>query len=365
MELGIIGLSKSGKTTVFNALTRGHSQALAKGRTPKASVGIAKVPDLRLTTLVEMFVPERVVEAEVSYTDIPSAPEGLGKSSSIGGEYLGALQRVDALIHVTRDFDNPSVPHIESSVDPYRDVETMDLELAISDLAILERRADRLATEFKGARAQERERIRVETQLIERLKDALAKGTPVRQQELSDEDRRMIRGYQFLTAKPFLILFNVDESKLAQMPSIEEEMSHRLEAPLVGCAAVCGSLEAELVQMDKAEELEFRQSLAAGESGASKVVQLSYGLVGLSTFFTVGQDEVKAWSIPVDISAAKAAGTIHSDIERGFIRAEVIAYQTLIECGSLTEARRRGVLRAEGRNYSVQDGDVINFLFNV
>ena len=175
----------------------------------------------------------------------------------------------------------------------------------------------------------------------------------------------MIRGYQFLTAKPLLILLNVDESKLAQVPSIEEEMSRRLEAPLVGCAAVCGSLEAELMQMDKAEELEFRQSLGAGESGASKVVQLSYGLVGLSTFFTVGQDEVKAWSIPVDISAAKAAGTIHSDIERGFIRAEVIAYQTLIKCGSLTEARRRGVLRAEGRNYSVQDGDVINFLFNV
>jgi hypothetical protein len=312
-----------------------------------------------------MFVPERVVEAEVSYTDIPSTPEGLGKSTGIGGEYLGALQRMDALIHVTRDFDNPSVPHVESSVDPYRDVETMELELAMSDLAILERRADRLTTEFKGARAQERERIRVETQLIERLKDSLAKGTPVRQQELSEEDRRMIRGYQFLTAKPLLILFNVDESKLADMPSIEEEMSRRLEAPLVGCAAVCGSLEAELVQMDAAEELEFRQSLGAGESGASRVIQLSYGLVGLSTFFTVGQDEVKAWSIPVDVSAAKAAGTIHSDIERGFIRAEVIAYQTLIDCGSLTEARRRGVLRSEGRTYSVQDGDVINFLFNV
>ena len=365
MELGIIGLSKSGKTTVFNALTRGHSQAIAKGRTPKASVGTAKVPDQRLNTLVEMFSPERVVQAEVSYTDIPGAPEGLGKSAGIGGEYLGALQRMDALIHVTRDFDNPSVPHVESGVDPYRDVEAMDLELAISDLAILERKAERLATEFKAAGAPQRERMRAETQLIERLKDGLANGTPVRRQPLSDEDWRLIRGYQFLTAKPLLILFNVDESRLAQVAATEEEMSRRLEAPRVGCAAVCGILESELAQMDPAEEQEFRKSLGAGDSGATKVVQLSYDLVGLATFFTTGPDEVKAWSVPAGIQAAKAAGTIHTDIERGFIRAEVISYETLIECGGLTEARRRGVLRFEGRNYSVQDGDVVNFLFNV
>ena len=366
MELGIIGLPKSGKTTVFNALTRGRADTSPSGQpSGQPNLGVAKIQDPRLDTLATMFHPERVVQAEVRYVDIPGAPEGLGRTQGIGGEYLNTLQRADALLHVVRAFDDPSVPHVEGSIDPYRDTTTMNLELAFSDLAILERRSQRLDVELKGARAQDRERIRREATLLERLKEALAQETPVREHDLSAEERRLISTYQFLTAKPLLILFNIGEGQLPEVAALEEEMGPRLDRPGVRGAGMCAELEAELSQMDADEEEEFRQALGGGEPGAARMIRLSYELLGLVSFFTTASREVKAWSVPEGTSAVRAAGHIHSDMERGFIRAEVVSYEDLARCGSIAEARRQGILRLEGKTYPVKDGDVITFLFNV
>ncbi len=366
MELGIIGLPKSGKTTVFNALTRGRTESShSGGQSGKLIIGVDKVADQRVDALVAMFHPQRVFQAEVRYVDIPWAPEGMGKSQGIGGEYLNVLQRTDALLNVVRGFEDPSVPHVQGSLEPRRDAATMDLELAFSDLAIIERRFLRLEAELKGAKAQERERNRVEAALLTRLKEGIEHDIAIREQELTGEEVKLISAYQFLTAKPMLVLFNIGEAQLAQASSIEEEARGRLGRSRVQVATICAKLEADLAQLASAEEEEFRRSLEAGEPGTAKVTRLSYQLLGLISFFTTGPDEVKAWTIHQGTAAVKAAGQIHSDIERGFIRAETVSFDDLARCGSFAEVRRQGRLRLEGKTYTVKDGDVIEFLFNV
>ncbi|MFH1140787.1 MAG: redox-regulated ATPase YchF, partial [Chloroflexota bacterium] len=353
-------------TTVFNALTRGRvDTAPLGGQAGKPNVGVAKVPDPRLNVLTSLFQPERVVPAEVLYVDIPGAPEGMGKSQGIGGEYLNRLQRSDALVLVIRAFQDPSVPHLEGSVDPYRDAATMNMELSFSDLAILERRSHTLEVELKGAKVQERERIRHEASLIDRLRASLEKDIPLREQELSNEERHIISGYQFLTAKPLLILFNLGEEQLPQAPEVDTEMSSRLNRPGVLTATMCAKLEEDLSQMGGEEEEEFRRSLGAGEPGYARMIRFSYQMLGLISFFTTGPDEVRAWTIRQGTPAVKAAGQIHTDMERGFIRAEVVSFDDLALCGSIAEVRRKGRLRLEGKTYTVKDGDVITFLFNV
>ena len=363
--LGIIGLPQSGKTTVFNALTRGQAKTAAPQSPGKPNLGIAKVPDPRLDTLVEMFEPQRVTPAEVQYVDIPAYPEGKSKTRGIGGQMLNTLQQSDALLLVVRSFESPSVPHPEGTVDPHRDLASMQLELAFSDLAILERREQRLQRDLKGAKAADRDRIQHESALIAQLKDSLEADIPIREQNLSSDERRSIADYQFLTEKPLLILFNIGEEQLQTIDAFEKEMAPRLGRSGVGTAAMCGKLEMELAQMDTEEERQFRESMDAGEAGAGRMIRLSYKLLGLNSFFTVGPDEVKAWTVTKSEPASLAAKRIHSDIERGFIRAEVVAYKDLALCGGIAESRRQGLLRSEGRTYPVQDGDVINFLFNV
>lgn len=366
MELGIIGLPKSGKTTVFNALTRGRTETShSGGQSSKLTIGVDKVADRRVDALVAMFHPKHVAQAEVRYVDIPWAPDSTGKSQGIGGEYLNVLQRTDALLHVVRAFDEPSVPHIQGSVDPYRDADTINLELAFSDLAIIERRFQRLETEFKSSKAQEREAGRREAALLTRLKDGIEKDVAIREQELTAEEVKLISAYQFLTAKPMLVLFNIGEAQLPQAGKIEEEARGRLGSSRVLVATMCAKLEADLAQLPSAEEEEFRRSLEAGEPGTAKVTRLSYQLLGLISFFTTGPDEVKAWTIREGTPAVKAAGQIHSDIERGYIRAEVVSFDDLARCGGFAEVRRQGKLRLEGKTYTVKDGDVIEFLFNV
>lgn len=364
MELGIIGLARSGKSTVFNTLTRGRVST-ASGATAKSNIGAAKVPDERLGVLAGIFKPKRVINAEVQYIDLLNTPEGLGKDQGIAGEYFNVLQRVDALVHVVRAFQNPAVPHIQGSVDPLRDIATLDLELTFSDVAILERRLERLDAELKGAKAQERDRINRESALLDNIKERLLEETPLREQELTDEERKQISALQLLTAKPLLVLLNVGEDQLSSLGQLEADLQQKVNRPNVSCVALCGRLEEELSQMDEEEEAEFRKSLNAGEPGHDKVVQGSYRLLGLVSFLTGNLNDVRAWPIPRDTPAVQAAGRIHSDMERGFIRAEVVPYHDLVECGSLAEARRRGLLRVEGKGYPVQDGDVIHFLFNV
>ena len=364
MELGIIGLSRSGKSTVFNTLTRGRVST-ASGATAKSNIGIAKVPDERLTVLADIFKPKRVTAAEVQYIDLLNTPEGLGRDQGIGGEYFNVLQRVDALVHVVRAFQNPAVPHIQGNVDPIRDIATLDLELTFSDVAILERRLERLDAELKGAKAQERDRINRESALLYNIKERLLEETPLREQELADEEKKQISALQLLTAKPLLVLLNIGEDQLSSISRLEDDLQQKVNRPNVSCVALCGRLEEELSQMDEEEEAEFRRSLNAGEPGHDRVVQGSYRLLGLVSLLTGNPNDVRAWTIPRNTPAVQAAGRIHSDMERGFIRAEVIPYDDLVDCGSLSEARRRGLLRVEGKSYPVQDGDVIHFLFNV
>ena len=366
MEIGIIGLSKSGKTTVFNAVTRGHARVAAgAGGGKQPNVGVSKVPDTRLDKLAAMFKPRKVTPAEVTYVDVPAVPEGLGKEAGIGGEYLNRLQRADALLHVVRAFDDPSVPHVQVTVDPHRDVSTMDLELAFSDLAILERRLLRLEADLKRARALDRDALHKEQGMLTRVKDALGSGMALRDQTLEAEERKLLENYQFLTAKPLLVALNIDETKLPREADLAKDLAAQLSGAAVRGVALCGKLEAELGQMSADEEREFRASLDAGEPGLVRMIRLSYDVLGLVSFFTVGEDECRAWTITRGLPAQKAAGKIHSDIERGFIRAELIAYDDLMKAGGMAEARKLGTLRAEGKTYEIKDGDIAHFLFNV
>jgi len=363
MEIAILGLPQSGKTTVFNALTRGAAESPSKGAPVGAiQIGVVKVPDPRLEALGGLFRPQKVVPAEITYWDLPPVREE-AVAKGISGVYLNQLQKADGLMVVVRAFQDPSVPHLEGSVDPHRDAETMLMELAFSDLAILERRLERLRLNLKGAKASEREAIQREEAFMQGVRQALERGVPIREQPVRGEP--LLANYQFLTAKPLLLLFNVGEEALADLPNLEGELCQRYQRPGVGVAALCAKLEAELSQLSPEEEQEFRQSLGLKGGHLERVVRLSLELLEQVCFFTGGPKEVRAWTITRGTPAVKAAGRIHSDMERGFIRAEVVTYSDLMAAGSMAEARRRGVLRMEGKGYQVQDGDVITFLFNV
>ena len=366
MAIGIFGLPRTGKTTIFNAVTRGHADTAsfrAGGTQP--NVGMVKVPDPRIDVLVEISKPKRIVPAEVEYIDIPAAPEGTGKSKGIGGEYLNILQRCDALLMVSRAFVDPAVAHVDETINPYRDVEALELELAFSDMAILERRQERIATQLRGARTTERDALLREQALVAKIKESLEAEVPVRAQELPAEARPLLENFQLLSAKPLMIVFNIDEGSVATTPEIEAGMHEKLARPGVAVAALCGKLEMELAQMAPEEEAEFRESLGAGEPGLDRMVRLSYDLLGLISFLTTGEDETRAWTIRKGTTAVDAAGKIHSDIQRGFIRAEVTAYDDFVRTRTPAEARKQAVLRSEGKQYVMQDGDVVNFLFNV
>jgi len=361
VNIGIIGLAKSGKTTIFNALTRGKVDI----ESPAAHAGIARVPEPRLKVLASMLQPKRVVPAEVNYTDIGASIKGLGKETGISGQLLTQLSNVDALINVVRAFTDESIPHIEGSLDVDRDIATIDLELAFSDLAIIERRLERIEISLKGAKPPERQGLLREQERLTKIKADLEKDVPIREQRLTSDEARTIAQYQFLTAKPILIVVNIGEDQLPQAASLETELNQHYSRPKCRIISLCGKLEMELAQLNNDAAEAFRTEFGVVESGFDRTIKLSYELLGLISFFTTVSDEVKAWSIQHGTSAVKAAGKIHSDMERGFIRAEVISYHDLMKCGSLSEARKKGLLRLEGKDYIVQDGDVITFLFNV
>ncbi len=366
VDIGIIGLSKSGRTTVFNALTRGKvttgSYAL-EARSPH--IGVAKVPDPRLKALSDMFHPKKVVPAEARYVDIGASVKDLAKDKGIGGELLNQLGNVSALFHVVRAFTDESIPHIEDSLDVERDIATMDLELAFSDLVIIERRLKRIEESLKGAKSTERQGLLREQELLGEISASLEKDVPIRELNLTAGESKIIDNYQFLTAKPLLIVVNIGEEQLPQAASLETELRARYSGTNCNTITLCGELEMELAQLEDDAAEELRAGFGIAESGLERTIRLSYELLGLVSFLTVGSDEVRAWPVKYGASALKAAGKIHSDIERGFIRAEVISYEEMIKCGSLAEARKKGLLHLEGKDYTVQDGDIINFLFNI
>jgi GTP-binding protein YchF len=359
INIGIVGLAQSGKTTIFNALTRG--QADTKSSTPH--IGKAKVPEPRLKALADMLQPKRVVPAEVSYTDIGATVKGGDRG--MGGQILGELSHTDALINVVRAFADDSIPHIEGSLDVERDIAAIDLELAIHDAGIISRRLERIETSLKGADPTERQITLREQQLLAKLKAELEKEVPIRQLGLTADETKAISNFQFLTAKPLLIAVNIGEEQICEAESLEAELSLRYSGEGRGVITLCGELEMELTRLDDEAEKECRAEYGIAEPGCERVIRLSYQLLDLITFFTTASDEVKAWPIPRGTTALKAAGKIHSDMERGFIRAEAISYDDLMKCGSMAEAHKKGRLRLEGKGYPVLDGDVITFLFNV
>ncbi|MDD5093911.1 MAG: redox-regulated ATPase YchF [Dehalococcoidia bacterium] len=366
MELGIIGLPKSGKTTIFNALTRGRAETSSYTTGMIApNLGMVKVPDERLEGLSRLFKPQKTTPAEVRYVDIGAPPKGFGKGEGISGEFLTHISRADALIHVVRVFEDAGVPHVNETIDPQRDIESMEMELAFSDMAIIERKMERIKDSLKSAKAHDRDVAQKEMALLERVKSALEKGTPIRQQGLTEPEDRALANYRFLTAKPVLLLLNIGESQLDRAEALEADFRGRLKNETCDVAALCGKLEMELAQMDDAEAQVFRQDMGIGEAGLARVVALSYKLLGFISFFTVGEDEVKAWTIREGTVAQKAAGKIHTDLERGFIRAEVIGQDDLVKMGGLAPARQKGLIRLEGKTYVVKDGDVMTILFNI
>ncbi len=361
VEIGIIGLAKSGRTAVFRALTKGKAEAEGVASPTRA----ARVPEPRLKILADVLHPKRVVPAEVTYHDVGASAKGPLDEKGISGQFLAQLSQVDALINVVRAFTDDSVPHIEGSVDVERDMATVDLELAFSHLAIIERRLQRIGISLKGAKQLERQGLLREQETLIKLKADLEKDTPIRELKLTAAEARNIANYQFLSAKPLLTVVNIGEDQLAQAASLEAELNSHYERPKYRVITLCGQLEMELAQLDDAAAEGFRAEFGIKESGLERTIKLSYELLGLISFFTTVSAEVKAWSIQNGTTALKAAGKIHSDMERGFIRAEVISYDDMVKCGSVAEARQQGFLHLEGKDYVVQDGDLITFLFNV
>jgi len=362
--IGIIGLAQSGRTTVFNALTRGHSDTKSHYR-EASHLGVAKVPEPRLDKLTELLKPEKVVPAEVKYLNLSASVKSLTGDSAISGELLGQLSNTDALINVVRTFTDESIPHPEGSIDARRDIEAMNLELIFSDLAIIERRLRKIDLSLKKADHTERQHFHHEQELLGRLKTNLENDIPIRQLKLTGEEIKMVSCYQFLSAKPLLIIINIDENQLKEAEELEKDLSGQFAKSGCLLTILCAKLETELSQLDEETAASFREEFDLKQSGINRIIELSYHLIGLISFFTTVSDEVKAWSIPGGATALKAAGKIHTDMERGFIRAEVISYDELIKSGSFAKARKHGLLRLEGKNYIIQDGDVVTFLFNV
>ena len=358
MKAGILGLSLVGKSTLFQLLT-GHGGTGHGGR-PEARVGIARVPDARVESLAAIFNPKKKTWATVEYVDVPGVARGEG-SALVD---LPALRGVDALVHVVRAFESDVAPHPEGSTDPLRDASTLELELILADLATVERRIERLEASIQKTRLPEEV---AERELFLRLKDALEGEKPLRELGLTDEERRRLRGYSLLSEKPLLLVANLDEDRMREAAAYLDSsgLTELARRPQVAVCAVSAPIEAEMAELSAEDAQAFRDDLGLAEPGLDRVIQSSYELLGLVSFLTVGEDECRAWTLRKGTRAQIAAGTIHSDIERGFIRAEVVAFEDLVAAGSLAACRERGTLRLEGKEYDVKDGDVINFRFAV
>jgi GTP-binding protein YchF len=371
----ITGLPYVGKTTLFNLLTGGHAATGAfAGAEGETNVGVAKVPDPRVDKLAALYKPRKTTYAEVTYRDLGLAPRvatgAAGHATQAGqgisAQKLGDLRTSDALVHVVRAFRDPAVPHVNTTVDPKRDLATLELELLFADHVVVERRLERIEPELRSAKGPEREQKERERAVLQKAMAALDAETPLRDAGLDDEERKEVRGYRFLTLLPQLVVANLDEGDVADPAAVlgplrEAAAKHRA----MSVVSVCAKLEAEIAQLDAAEAAAFRADLGLHEPALDRVIHATYELLGLISFFTVGEDEVRAWTIPAGTPAQQAAGAIHSDLERGFIRAEVIGWEDLLKAGSEANAKKQGIMRTEGKTYTVKDGDVTHVLFNV
>ena len=366
INIGIIGLPQSGKTTLFNALTGGQADTTTHITEGISShVGIARVPEPRLNVLNEILHPKKLVPVEVKYIDVGASVKTLAQDKGIGGELINQLNTVDTLIVVIRAFADDSIPHPEGSLDVARDIATLNMELVFSDLAIIERRHQKITESLKAASAGERQAFTLERDILQHFKADLEEDKPIRELHPEAAASRIIANYQLLTAKPLLIAINIGEEQLPEAQSMEAEINAKYSGEKCRAITLCGKLEMELSQLDDDAARECRDAYGLSESGLARTVEISYELSDLISFFTIASNEVRAWSVKQGTTAVKAAGKIHTDMEKGFIRAEGISFDNLVKYGSIAEARKQGQLRLEGKDYVIQDGDVITFLFNV
>jgi len=354
MKTGIIGLPQVGKTSLFKILTKARLEERAHSR--QEHIGIARVPDDRLDKLSDLYSPKKTTYATVEYVDVAA----IGQEALKETAFLTSLRNVDAMIHVLRAFEDESIAHV-GPIDPLRDIKNVDFDLMISDLTQIEKRLERLEKDLKKGRTSDLEQ---EQALLIRSKESLEKEIPLRELEMTPEEKKLIKGFMFLSQKPILYALNIGESmtlgadlEAAVARFKLDEIAHR---PNAGATAICGKVEAELAEMDDEEAAEFLSSYGLHESGLVRLIRKSYELLGLISFFTAGEDECRAWTIPLGSKAPQGAGAIHSDLEHHFIRAETIRWDTLLEAGSEAAAKAKGTLRLEGKEYVVQDGDVMH-----
>jgi GTP-binding protein YchF len=358
VQVTIVGLPGAGKTTVFNALTGGHAETGGfSGGRAAPNIGVVKVPDDRLDRLSELFHPKKTTPADVTYVDV-AIPAGAAREGTIQPDVLAQIRNADALLHVIAGFP-------EAVRDPWQDLEELDLEFTVADLDVVDKRLEKLRTSGRHGSPAEREQNALEEELLARIQPHLSEGMPLRSFTLDIDDERRLRGFRFLTQKPVLVVLNIGENALPQAAALEGDGRARYAQPQTDMAVMAGQIEAEIGQLPADDAKLFMDDLGITEASRGRIIRLTYALLGLFSFFTAGEDECRAWTLRLGDTAVDAAGAIHSDLARGFIRAEVVTYEELMAAGSMAEARKRGVLRSEGKTYQVRDGDVIQVLFNV
>lgn len=356
MRFGIIGLPQAGKTTVFNALTGRDQPTVRSSGRLDVHLAVVDVPDPRVDRLTQLFDPRKITYAKVTYADITGLDGDTGKGE-ISGALLSQLSQMDGFVHVVRCFENPSVSHPDGEIDPLRDLVALNAEMLLNDLIVVERRLERIENERTRGKGRNDPALVAEHDLMVKLQRALGDDVPLRDLELDPAERKMITGFGFLSLKPMLILFNTSDGQTT--PCVDYVGSH------CEVVALQGKLEMDIAQLPAEDRSLFMDEYGIKETGLKRVINQSYCLMDIQTFFTVGEDEVRAWTVPIGASALEAAGAIHTDLQKGFIRAEVIDYDNLVTLGNLAEARKKGKLRLEGRDYVVKDGDIVHVRFNI